>query len=59
LWDHLGDVYSKLNKPEKAAEAWKKALELAKDDKTATPEEIEAIEKKLGGDAKQTSSTDN
>jgi Tfp pilus assembly protein PilF len=47
LWDHLGDVYSKLDKPEKAKNAWKKALELAKEDKSTKPEEIKAIEDKL------------
>jgi Flp pilus assembly protein TadD len=28
VWDHLGDVYYRLKKPEKAATAWKKALSL-------------------------------
>jgi tetratricopeptide (TPR) repeat protein len=28
VWDHLGDVYFRLKKPGRAAEAWKKALSL-------------------------------
>jgi tetratricopeptide (TPR) repeat protein len=28
LFDHLGDIYAALKQPEKAAEAWKKSLEL-------------------------------
>ena len=30
VWEHLGDIYEKLNDPEKAKEHWKKALELDK-----------------------------
>lgn len=40
LFDHLGDIYFALNQKEKAAENWKKALEL---------EPSEAIRKKLDG----------
>jgi len=58
LWDHLGDVYSKLDKAEKAKDAWKKALELAKEDKTAKPDEIKAIEDKLNDGSNDTSPTD-
>jgi tetratricopeptide (TPR) repeat protein len=39
LYDHLGDIYAALNQPEKAREAWKKALSV---------EPSEAIRKKLG-----------
>ena len=28
LWDHLGDVYSRMNQVEQAGKAWKKSLEL-------------------------------
>jgi len=48
LWDHLGDVYQKLGKRDKAREAWTRALERAKKESAPKPEEIKAIEAKLG-----------
>lgn len=39
LYDHLGDIYSALQQPEKACEAWRKALSV---------EPSEQIQKKLG-----------
>ena len=38
LFDHLGDIYARLQQPEKAREAWQKALRI---------EPSEKIEKKL------------
>lgn len=33
LYDHLGDIYFRMNQPEDALQAWKKALELEPDNK--------------------------
>jgi tetratricopeptide (TPR) repeat protein len=46
LYDHLGDIYAALREPEKAREAWRKALSLEPNDE---------IQKKLGA----TSTSDN
>jgi tetratricopeptide (TPR) repeat protein len=42
LFDHLGDIYAKLNEPEKARDAWAKSLSL---------EANAEVQKKLGGPA--------
>ena len=47
LWDHLGDVYDKLGKADKARDAWGKALERAKKEEAPNAEEIKVIETKL------------
>lgn len=48
VWDHLGDVYAKLDLPAKASDAWRTALKLYKDDprKTSVAKRAE-VEKKL------------
>jgi tetratricopeptide (TPR) repeat protein len=48
VWDHLGDVYAKLDLPAKASEAWQTAIKLFKDDprKTSAAKRAE-VEKKL------------
>jgi tetratricopeptide (TPR) repeat protein len=48
LWDHLGDLYDRLQQADKARDAWTKALEAAK--KATKPDQklIEKVEAKLG-----------
>jgi len=48
VWDHLGDVYAKLDLPAKAKEAWQTAVKLYKGDakKTSAAKRVE-VEKKL------------
>ncbi len=48
LWDHLGDVYDKLNRPEDARKAWERALELAQKGDASESGTLEKLEKKLG-----------
>lgn len=47
IYDHLGDCYEKLNQPEKAREAWEKALQDAKGDSRPDEKLVEKIEEKL------------
>ena len=47
IWDHLGDVYDRLQQPAKALEAWKKALEGAKASTAPDKKLIERIEEKI------------
>jgi tetratricopeptide (TPR) repeat protein len=46
--EHLGDCYSKLNMPEKAHEAWKRALREAKEDSFPDSKLIQRLEEKNG-----------
>ncbi|GIX05116.1 MAG: hypothetical protein KatS3mg114_0985 [Planctomycetaceae bacterium] len=48
IWDHLGDCYLQVDQPDKAQEAWKKALEQAQAEKHPDTELIEKIKQKLG-----------
>jgi Tfp pilus assembly protein PilF len=60
--EHLGDCYTKLNSPEKAQEAWKRALKEAKDDSFPDPKLIRRLEDKLGshsGDSKAEANSSN
>ncbi len=51
LYDHLGDIYNALNQPEKAREAWRKALTLESiDDKAPIRRKLE--ESSAGGAAR-------
>jgi tetratricopeptide (TPR) repeat protein len=45
ILDHLGDAYLKLGKPDKAKDAWRRAVEVYRKDKEAA--KAEAVEKKL------------
>ena len=49
VWDHLGDVYSRLNEPAKAQSAWKKAVGLYEDTAHRRPKEdrYQEIQQKL------------
>ena len=47
IWDHLGDCYQKLNKPEKAKDSWQKALDEAKQQSPVDENIIEKLEEKL------------
>ncbi len=47
IWDHLADVYARLNKAAKAKEAWGKALEAAKTSARPDKKLMERIEEKL------------
>jgi tetratricopeptide (TPR) repeat protein len=47
IWDHLGDTYEKLNLPEKALEAWRKALELEKEKPYPDEKILKRIQDKL------------
>jgi tetratricopeptide (TPR) repeat protein len=47
LYDHLGDVYDRLQQPAKAVEAWKKSLELAREAAYPDKKLIERVEEKL------------
>lgn len=47
LWDHLGDVYDKLNRPEDARKAWQRALELARQGDASEADTLKKLEKKL------------
>jgi len=48
LWDHLGDSYWRLDRPEEAGKAWKNATEvLQKRDKPAKVEDLHRLRKKL------------
>ncbi|MFO8012071.1 MAG: tetratricopeptide repeat protein, partial [Phycisphaerae bacterium] len=48
LWDHLGDSYWRLDRPEKAGEAWKHAAEfLEQRDKPADADRLRRLRKKL------------
>jgi tetratricopeptide (TPR) repeat protein len=49
--EHLGDCYVKLNQPDKAKDAWQKALKDAKDDPYPDAKLIQRLEEKLGGHA--------
>jgi tetratricopeptide (TPR) repeat protein len=48
ILDHLGDVYLKANRRDKAAEAWRKAAEVFRGEKDV--EKAEAVEKKIIAD---------
>ncbi|MGQ0635481.1 MAG: tetratricopeptide repeat protein [Planctomycetaceae bacterium] len=47
LWDHLGDIYDRLQQPAKAIEAWQKAVELAKQAAYPDSKLIERAEEKI------------
>ena len=48
LWDHLGDSYWRLDRPEDAGKAWKHATEiLQKQEKPAKTEDLSRLRKKL------------
>lgn len=50
VWDHLGDVCSRLKEPARAAEAWKKALRLFDEGhRSRTDERYKDIQQKLKG----------
>jgi Tfp pilus assembly protein PilF len=46
--EHLGDCYAKMNKPDKAKDAWQKAIKDAKDDPYPDAKLIQRLEEKLG-----------
>ena len=48
ICEHLGDCYAKMNKPDKAKDAWKKALKDAKDEPYPDAKLIQRLEEKLG-----------
>lgn len=47
LYEHLGDVYDRMQQAAKAVEAWKKSLELAKSSNFPDKKLIERVEEKL------------
>jgi Tfp pilus assembly protein PilF len=47
LWDHLGDIYDRLQEPAKAAEAWQKAIDLSREMPYPDTKLIERAEEKL------------
>ena len=47
LWDHLGDVYDRLQQSDKALEAWKKALASARQSARPDAKLIGRIEEKI------------
>ena len=48
VWDHLGDVCSRMNQPAEAAAAWQKALELSRTEKVTVNDPRGAeVERKL------------
>jgi Flp pilus assembly protein TadD len=53
VWDHLGDVYVKLDLPDKAREAWQTSVKLYREDRrpksAARRNEVEKKLKSLGG----------
>lgn len=51
IYDHLGDARSKLGEPDKAIEAWKKALELETEKAAPDTELLEELKRKLPAEA--------
>ena len=47
VWDHLGDVFLKLMRTEKAIEAWQTAIQHSEEDISQDPGLIERIKDKL------------
>lgn len=47
IWEHLGDCYQSLEKPEKAADAWRRALDDAKKQPRLDEDAIQRLEQKL------------
>ncbi|MGE3316693.1 MAG: tetratricopeptide repeat protein, partial [Planctomycetaceae bacterium] len=47
IWEHLGDCYEKLNKADKAHEAYEKAIKDAKEDSRPDEKLIQRLEEKL------------
>lgn len=47
IWDHLGDVYEKQGRRQKAVDAWKEGLRQAKEDKFRDEKVIDALQRKL------------
>lgn len=47
IWDHLGDVYLKALRVEKAVEAWKMSLKHLEEDRSADSQLVERVKEKL------------
>ena len=48
IWDHLGDTYWRLSRPEKAGEAWQKAAHVLEADAfRSRPEELQRLRQKI------------